>query len=658
MAIVVLKRMLTSGPRLTLRKGLARLTLAVALMAGGSGPINAAIPAGGTPPEEPLTEVADLRYGVALYHYYQKEYFNALTELQLAEQAGGIQGHGVNPEIIEAGINLAFGMQTTAEHQFSRLLDENQPSEVHNTAWFYLAKLAYMRGQWDQAQTALDKLDADTLGQAMADEAQSIAINLLLRTQQLAAAAEQLQAVPESSLFYGILHYNLASALGRDQRFDEAIDYFRNVYKRTITTEHPEPEVPLALHDRARTAAGFAMLALEDYHRAYHTFKFVRLNDGQANQALLGSGWAAFNRDRLNDALAPWQELLRRDKALAEVQEAQLAIPYAYEKLGAVGDALLSYSDAETAFQQELDRIGEARQALRAGDLLDMLQLNSTPNSSWLEGVEPDVEDVINYVHRLIAQNQFQAQTQELRDLKALQDRLNLWQQKLANYVDLTQARVDFRLAQSDNIEQLNYPQMLRNLYNKQWQLQQEIDRIVQQKDYLAFSEQAQLDLTERAQSALQLSQELAQDIDPEHIAKAKLLHGLLYWQQAQQYHEKIYRAQRDLSQVNTEIKNMGLAFQRVRELVNTAEDLAPIAGRLTVMQARVDGEQAQLAQAMANLSDKLKENLIAELNSQELRVSYFLAETRLAIARLYDGRNLENNGDSATEAQQSGGDS
>src|SRR5690606_22880375 len=61
--------------------------------------------------EAPKNQVADLRYGVALYHYYQQDYLGALSELMVADARDGIQGHGDNPEIFVGGISLAFGME-------------------------------------------------------------------------------------------------------------------------------------------------------------------------------------------------------------------------------------------------------------------------------------------------------------------------------------------------------------------------------------------------------------------------------------------------------------------------------------------------------------------------------------------------------------------
>src|SRR3954469_7095209 len=67
------------------------------------------------PKEKMKSSVADLRYGVALYHYYQQDYLQSLAELMVADARDGIHGHGDNPELIAGGVSLAFGMQRHAE---------------------------------------------------------------------------------------------------------------------------------------------------------------------------------------------------------------------------------------------------------------------------------------------------------------------------------------------------------------------------------------------------------------------------------------------------------------------------------------------------------------------------------------------------------------
>ncbi|RYZ96066.1 MAG: hypothetical protein EOO68_17485, partial [Moraxellaceae bacterium] len=109
--------------------------------------------------EKPKSEVADLRYGVALYHYYQQDYIPAITELMVADARDGIHGHGNNPELIAGGLSLAFGMQNHAEQLFGQLLQDNsRPQNVRDAAWFYLGKLQYAKADWAGAMGSFSRV--------------------------------------------------------------------------------------------------------------------------------------------------------------------------------------------------------------------------------------------------------------------------------------------------------------------------------------------------------------------------------------------------------------------------------------------------------------------------------------------------------------------
>src|SRR5690606_35147431 len=94
---------------------------------------------------------SELRYGVALYHYYQQNYLEALSELMLAESRGGITDQGTNPQLVEGGIRLAFGMPESAGRLFEQALDDQRTPAQREAAWFYLGKLHYLRGDWHAA---------------------------------------------------------------------------------------------------------------------------------------------------------------------------------------------------------------------------------------------------------------------------------------------------------------------------------------------------------------------------------------------------------------------------------------------------------------------------------------------------------------------------
>ena len=126
-------------------------------------------------------QVADLRYGESLFHYYSGDYPAALTRLMVAETEGGIQHHQYYPELMAAGMQLAFGMPTAAEQAFDRLLGQGEPPLVRDTAHYHLAKLHYTEGQYARAQHHLQQL-GDSLSPRLADEAALMRMHLALKT--------------------------------------------------------------------------------------------------------------------------------------------------------------------------------------------------------------------------------------------------------------------------------------------------------------------------------------------------------------------------------------------------------------------------------------------------------------------------------------------
>ena len=96
--------------------------------------------------------VQSLRYGVTLFHFYQQDYFEALTELMVAQQLEQLDIHTANAELLRGGMSLSYGMDRVAEEVFQDLLADQSSSvssqnyEDSGVAWFHLAKLAWRRG--------------------------------------------------------------------------------------------------------------------------------------------------------------------------------------------------------------------------------------------------------------------------------------------------------------------------------------------------------------------------------------------------------------------------------------------------------------------------------------------------------------------------------
>ncbi len=622
----------------TLRLSLAAATLSVCSLAAEAAK------------KEALSSVADLSYGVTLYHYFQNDYFNALSELYVAKERGGIQGHGDNPAIIEGGISLAFGMHNTASDLFNELLaDESKPTSVKNAAWLNLSKLAYQRSQWSTAAQSLANLDAENASHLVNIERLALQTNIHIHQDDLQAAEDSLNLLIESkgkkdpTAWPYYLHHNLASAYGRNGNFSQAISHYQSVYAADLTEYSLEPDLQLALRDKAHTAAGFSHLALNEYEAAQAEFNQVRLVDGLSNQALLGSGWAAYGQEVYGDAIRPWQELLRRSLFEPEVQEASLALPFAYEKMGAQGEALLAYLDAENTYESELDRIDAATGALSDIALLPLLNIEVDRNSNWLNTPELVEAPIINYLQRLVTRNQFQARVQELRDMQALIEELTVWEQKLTDYQDLNQARTEQRAQQDLEIQNRDYDTVIQTLAEQKATVDTEISRIRSEEDYFALATDPDtLDLIKRAKRSKALAEKAGDLVSPRKQAQAKLYWGILYWQQSQNFHDNLWTLEQQRDSLALEINTVKDSFDRVMDASHNAPDIIPMQQRLDQAEADIAQKQDNLTQLLATIENELRTELLAELEQQKLRVRFYLAETKLSIARLYDTRPID----------------
>ena len=87
-------------------------------------------------------QVQDLHYGEVLFHFYQEDYFTAISQLMVAQQQNLLQHHQDESELLLGGLQLSYGMPDQAERRFDRLLDHNTDAALRNRVWYYLTKNA------------------------------------------------------------------------------------------------------------------------------------------------------------------------------------------------------------------------------------------------------------------------------------------------------------------------------------------------------------------------------------------------------------------------------------------------------------------------------------------------------------------------------------
>ncbi|MGI1679603.1 MAG: hypothetical protein K6L75_12760 [Cellvibrionaceae bacterium] len=595
--------------------------------------------------DEPLSSVADLRYGATLYEYYQGNYFEALSELMVAEERGGIQGHTDNPKLIEGGINLSFGMEQTAGEIFNELLsaDANgeftRPLEVRNAAWFYLGKLRYLRGDWDGTEASFKNISG-RFDKKLVSELEALAINLAIRRNDLATAESELQKARNLNDWRHLIYFNMGNAYSRAQQFDKAIDYYDRLADLPISDLPSLQEEQLALYDKALTAAGYNYILQGEPKKAINRFKQVRLDSDFSNRALLGYGWAAAENNNHRLALRPWQELSKRSLTFPSVQEALIAVPYAYEKLKVPGQALLEYQNAEQAFQKEIDRIRVVMDEMSDVDLLTALKIKDTDNKNWFllnekNGVQPHIV----YLAELFSLNQFQGSVQELRDLLHISARLNDWKDRLDAYSFMLDQREIKRADQVERLSSRNLEAQLAEMMSQRNVLTDSLDKIESERDYLSLVDGEQkefYDIVQRLEEKIETLRNAGEPVE-EYEKFARRYRGILYWNASEESAEKRWKVRSGLQALNDGVLEAETNLDRFQRVVAEAPDIEPYRIRISSLSARLTEQSSQVDAAVALAETTLRRKISSELARQQMRLQHYMSQARLAVARLYD---------------------
>ena len=121
-------------------------------------------------PGLPPVKVQDLHYGDVLFRFYQQDYFDSLVRLAAYRDQGRLAAHARDAELLRGGLYLTLGQHREAREIFERLLaDPATPAEVRDQAWFWLGKVLYAAGLFEEADRAL-RQNAGTLSEDMEAE--------------------------------------------------------------------------------------------------------------------------------------------------------------------------------------------------------------------------------------------------------------------------------------------------------------------------------------------------------------------------------------------------------------------------------------------------------------------------------------------------------
>jgi hypothetical protein len=589
---------------------------------------------GSTRPGE-SREIKDPHYGEVLFHFYQQQYFSAITNLMTARQFQRISRHDDEAELLLGGMYLSYGLHTQAGEIFQRLIDAGAPPQIRDRAWFYLAKIRYQRGYQNEAGEAISRI-RDALPGELEEERQLLQAQLLMERQDYREAVQVLSRMRGESVWAQYGRYNLGVALIKAGEGDAGTALLEEVGRKAATGEELK-----SLKDKANVALGYTFLRDGVPARAQARLEQVRLDGLLSNKALLGMGWAFSAQDQHERSLVPWTELHKRNVIDSTVQESLLAVPYALGRAGAYQQSLQHYESAIEVYTREMARIDDSIAAIRSGRMISGILQQDTENEMgwfWRMREIPDAPES-RYLAHLMATHDFQEVLKNYRDLRFLALNLDEWTGNMGVYGDMLATR---RLAYAQRLPKVLQDERSRNfseLTVRRDRLAAELARVENDNDVMALANDKERQLLARLDRAEETLKRLAGRADvSEARDRYRLLRGLLFSDIASDYSARLWRARKSLKELDQNLAETGVRREALmRAQVEAPEAFEDFAARIFQLRARISQLQDRVRSMASTHARYLEELAVAELAAQKERLAVYLTQARFAVAQIYD---------------------
>ncbi len=590
-------------------------------------------------------ELKDLFFGEALYYAYQEDYFSALERLD-AEIArhhavdepprDSLYPHIENAEFDVGDFELRYRMHHRAGRAIKAVLEADIDEAVRNDAAFRLARIHFQKDQPAEALRVLDGIEGQIPEDIRAD-LELLRSNVYLALGRPADAVDVLRRAPGTPELQGFSSYNLGIALLQDGRLPEAIQQL----DRAGQVEGGDRGT-LAIRDKANLVLGTLLFEANEFESAERSLDRVRLDGPFSNLALLRMGWADASAEKYERALVPWSILSEREATDAAVQEAMLALPYAYGKLNVHGRAAVLYGRAVETYVSELEKLEASLGSVREGEFLQALVREEIrQDKDWVIHLRslPDAPETF-YLATLMASHDFQTALQNYLDLEDMRRKLVSWQGSLAAFDDLVRLRRAY------------YEPLLPEIGARFRKLDAQMRLRLEQREHLERRLQQMLTAPrpehlatadEQAYGAQleRLEGRLGGDARPEAAAllhRVRRLRGLLSFTLESEYHQRLTDAHRHLRELNADVSTLTArydSFVRVRQAAThsyTGYD-TPISRLRTGIVAALE----RLDLLMARQGHVLEAVASQELSARRERLEAYLDQARFAFADSYD---------------------
>jgi tetratricopeptide repeat protein len=586
----------------------------------------------------------DLFFGEALYYARQGHYFDALERLdaELGQhraldepELDSLYYHLHDAEFSVGDFELNYRMHHRAGHAITAVLEGAVDEQVRNDAAYRLARIHFQKDQLDDALQALDRIQGK-VPDGIRDDVEFLRANVFMGLGRNDDAVKVLKRLQGAASLKGFASYNLGIALldaGHQQEAFEQLD-------RAGQVSGGEPV--LAIRDKSNLVLGRLLVDSGRSDAAKRFFDRVRLDGPFSNAALLASGWAAASANDYERAVVPWGILAARESTDGAVQEAKLAVPFAYGKLEVYGRAAVNYASALDSFGAELKKVDASITSIREGKFLKALAREEIKqNPDWVIQLRslPESPETY-YLTELAASNDFQTAVQNYLDLEDLRRKLASWDVDFDSFDDMIGLRRSYYEPLLPGIDH-----EFRDL-DSRMRLRIEQDKLLEQRlrgllvaprpDFLATADERlaseQLAALDRALAGAEGQQA---DALRERIRR---LQGVIGFVLRTEYDDRLNKFNRHLAELSTAINVLETryeSFVRTRQAaVHSYEGYDTPIARL---RTHVSGSLGKVNQLLARQGHIIELVAIDVLSARRERLAQYQDQARYALADSYD---------------------
>lgn len=594
----------------------------------------------------------DLRYGWALYEYHQGNAFEALTQLAVARERGGIEGHGDHPALVEGGLMLSWGMTREASRLFTQLLGadgtgSNLSPDVRNQAWFYLGKVFYLEGNQALARENLNRVDGEILAEADHDlfrewiYLRSRLVKMSARPDdepELASLREQLDETDIWSLY---LRYNSAvSALDAADgaAAEEALKKLIAILDESIDSVEPDAERE-GLLGRARLSLAGLYLRDNQFEAALEVLGAMPLTGVFADQALFDYAVAAAGQGRPERALDALDTLANRELFLPWRQQVPFARAYVLEQMNAPQRALPAFKKAADHYEARIRELDNIRDRLNEENLMAQLEFSRDSDGILTDSYgRLRVQPLDSGMAEVLASETFQQALAELNELYRMQSFIAERQSRFESFRIMLETR-----EQQRQIRIAETRRALETQQADQWQQLHEdfTDRIssaLADEDAGFFMTSQQKALRDKLAEVEKTLADLPDDATTAgQRATYRRMRAYFDWWIADDYGINRWAAQKQLMQLDREMQSFQAQRQRVESLMADDARHAELARRIAASERELATLGTEVSDALGSARQTLLTQVDRMLAAQQQELNGYLLASRHAQARLAD---------------------